>query len=162
MPEGVFSAARPYPAGHPQTRSGSLARVDPASRVEPYLSQPGVLDSGCRHRSQGPVVKAGRHVRSPTASASGPYPHIGSGLVPDRRRSSSCVRPSMSPPPQPKAFLPAPAYARSRPCAAAAPHPSSSVRQRPSAVRTLFIGFARPARAIGHGERNFAETGVSA
>lgn len=77
----------------------------PASRVEPYLSQPGFRQTDAGIFSIKPCRQGGATCSQFPASASGPYPHIGFRLSPDRRRSSSCVRSSMS-------LLPAPTHAR--------------------------------------------------
>lgn len=62
-----------------------------------------------------------------------------SGLSPDRRCSSSCARPSVP-------LSPVAGVSPAAECI-----PLSSARQRTSVARTLFIGFEKAPRALGHG-----------
>lgn len=148
---GAFSAARPYPAGHPDALRFPRARR-PRRRGGNHTC-PGQASVKRIPAVFPSPAKAGRHVHSP-----GIPPPRGlillsvSGLSPDRRRSSSCVRPSMSlrgPLPQSQAFSPAPARILfpQRGSGHPPPAPCSSA-------------WKKPARAMR--DRNFAETAVSA
>lgn len=66
MPAGAYPAARPYPAGHPR-RARLPYACRPASRVEAYLSQPGLCHSRCQHFIHNPRYSP-RGVVLPSAS----------------------------------------------------------------------------------------------
>lgn len=78
----AYTCCKAVPNRPCQTRSGSLARVVPANRVEPIVVPAGPLLRGCRHFLQSPAAKVG---------------HIFCALrhSPDRRCSSSCLRQNM-------------------------------------------------------------------
>ncbi len=52
-PAGAYPCCKAVPAGHPG-RAPLPSSVSPCHRVEPYLSQPGLRQTGCRHLAHSP------------------------------------------------------------------------------------------------------------